>query len=147
MRTQKNQIALAELKFGYQALKRPVNVNKAKNSIKFLKQLRCKPLPGNACNWYALFVNQQHEVFCWHKLQQAETANRIHQMVGLAIACNAYGILVLNYCDVKTIKVTPLDELFVNTCFTTCENLRIEIIDYVICNAVGHYSFREGYLN
>jgi len=37
MRTQKNQIALAELEFSYQALKRPVNVNEAKNSIQFLK--------------------------------------------------------------------------------------------------------------
>lgn len=146
MRTQKNQIALAELEFSYQALKRPVNVNLAQNSTQFLKQLRGKPSSGKACDWYVLFVNQSHEVFCWYKLKrQAKPINCIQQLAGLAVACNAYGVLVLNYCDVKSIKVNPLDELFVNTCFNTCAKLNIEIIDYVICNAQTHYSFRDGY--
>ncbi len=33
---------------------------------------------------------------------------------------------------------------FVSTCFNTCAKLNIEIIDYVICNAQTHYSFRDG---
>lgn len=146
MQLTKNEIALAELKFGYHTLKRPVNVNLAKNSTQFLKQLRGKPSSGKACDWYVLFVNQSHEVFCWYKLkQQAKPINCIQQLAGLAVACNAYGVLVLNYCDVKNIKVNPLDELFVSTCFNTCAKLNIEIIDYVICNAQTHYSFRDGY--
>lgn len=93
-----------------------------------------------------LFVNQNHEVFCWQKLKrQAKSINCIQQLAGLAVACNAYGILVLNYCDVKTIKVNQLDELLVNSYFTTCSKLNIEIIDYVICNEQTHYSFRDGY--
>ncbi|WP_343523359.1 hypothetical protein [Pedobacter sp.] len=113
MQPTKNQITLAKLEFSYNTLKKPVNVNPAKNSIQFLKQLRGKPSSGKACDWYVLFVNQNHEVFCWHKLkQQAKPINCIQQLAGLAVACNAYGVLVLNYCDVKSIKVNPLDELF-----------------------------------
>jgi len=89
-------------------------------------------------------VNKAHEVFCWQKLKRpAKTINCIQQLAGLAVACNAYGILVLNYCDVKTIKVNQLDELFVNSCFITCSEVNIEIIDYIICNTLSHYSFRE----
>ncbi|SDH60596.1 hypothetical protein SAMN05421827_13125 [Pedobacter terrae] len=108
MHLTKNQITLAKLEFSYRTLKRPFNVNLVQNSIQFLKQLRGKPSSGKECDWYVLFVNRNHEVFCWHKLkQQAKPINCIQQLAGLAVACNAYGVLVVNYCDVKALRLTP----------------------------------------
>lgn len=67
------------------------------------------------------------------------------QIAGLAIACNAYGILILNYCDIIRINANELDERFLASCFNTCEEFKIEIIDYMICNPQSYLSLRESY--
>jgi len=93
-----------------------------------------------------MFVNEKYQVFSWYELtQQEQSPNYIKQIAGLAIACNAYGILILNYCDIKLIKANEFDKRFLESCFNICEELKIEIIDYVICNPQTYLSLREGY--
>lgn len=148
MRTQKNQIALAELKFSYQALKRPLDVSEAKFSFKFLKHIVCKPLSRYENEKYALFVNETHHVFAWYKVQEyGKAGNCLQQISGLAQACNAYGVVLLKYCNEKAIVIDDVDELFVNLCFDTCEKLQIDIVDYLICNSRTYLSYREKCFN
>lgn len=148
MRTQKNQIALAELKFSYQALKRPLDVSKAKFSFKFLKQIGGKPLPNHENERYVLFVNEKQHVFSWYKLQDfGIVGNYVQQIIGLAIACNAYGIVILKYNDERLLFIDSVNELFVSTCFDACEKVKIDIIDYIICNPKTYLSYRKKCLN
>jgi hypothetical protein len=122
MRTQKNQIALAELKLSYQALKRPLNVSKAKFSFKLLKHIVCKPLSKHENEKYVLFVNETHHVFSWYKVQAyGKVGNCLQQITGLAHACNAYGVVFLKYSNKKAIALNAVDECFVNFCNDTCE--------------------------
>lgn len=148
MRTQKNQIALAELKFSYQALKRPLDVSKAKFSFKFLKRISGKPLPNHENERYVLFVNEKRHVFSWYKFQDfRKGGNYVQQIIGLALACNAYGIVILSYSDERPIVIDSVDELFVNICFDTCEKVKIDIVDYIICNPKTYLSYRKKCLN
>ena len=102
MRTQKNQIALAELKFSYQALKRPLDVSEARFSFKLLKHITCKPLSRHENEKYILFVNEAHQVFAWYKVQEyGKAGNCLQQISGLAHASNAYGVVILKYCAKK----------------------------------------------
>ncbi|MGN8056354.1 JAB domain-containing protein [Pedobacter sp. 22163] len=144
MRTQKNQIALTELKFSYQALKRPLDVSKAKFSFKLLKRISGKPLPNYENECYVLFVNEKRHVFSWYKLQDfGIVGNYIQQIVGLALACNAYGIVILKYNDERPLFIDSVNELFVSTCFDACEKMKIDIIDYIICNPKTYLSYRK----
>jgi len=144
MQPTKNQIALAELKFSYQALKQPLDVSKAKFSFKFLKRISGKPLPNYENEQYVLFVNEKRHVFSWYKLQDfGMVGNYIQQIIGLALACNASGIIILKYNDERPLFIDSVDELFVSTCFDTCEKVKIDIIDYIICNPKTYLSYRK----
>ena len=144
MRTQKNQIALTELKFSYQALKRPLDVSKAKFSFKLLKRISGKPLPNYENERYVLFVNEKRHVFSWYKLQDfGIVGNYVQQIIGLAIACNAYGIVILKYNNERPLFIDCVNELFVSTCFDACEKVKIDIIDYIICNPKTYLSYRK----
>ncbi|SDG71944.1 RadC-like JAB domain-containing protein [Pedobacter terrae] len=146
MQPTKNQIALAELKFSYEALNRPLDVSKAETSFNLLKQLRSRPLSKDKVEWYIMFVNENHQVFSWYELtKQKQNPSYVKQIGGLAIACNAYGILILNYCDIIRVDANELDERFLKSCFNTCEELKIEIIDYMICSPQSYLSLRESY--
>jgi DNA repair protein RadC len=148
MQPTKNQIALAELKFSYQALKRPLDVSKAKFSFKFLKYIACKPLPKCQNEQYILFVNEKHHVFAWYSMQEfGKAGNYLQQMAGLAQACNAYGVVLLKYCNQKTIVIDDVDKLFLALCYDTCEKLNIDIVDYIICNSQTYLSYKGKCLN
>lgn len=144
MRTQKNQIASAELMFSYEALKRPFYANEAKSSTNFLMQIFSKSLPTKECEFYVLFVNKQCKAFCWYRLPENAKADVFAQQIaGLAVACNAYGVIIFNCCNMDKISISNLDALFIDICFKACERAGIEIIDYVVCTPTTHFSFRD----
>ena len=41
---------------------------------------------------------------------------------------NAYGIVILKYNDERPLFIDSVNELFVSTCFDTCEKEKIDII-------------------
>lgn len=148
MQPTKNQIALAELKLSYQALKRPLEVSKPKFSFKFLKHIVCKALPKHENEQYVLFVNEANYVFAWYRLQEyGKAGNCLQQITGLAQTCNAYGMVLLKYCNQKTIVIDDADELLVALCYDTCEKLKIDIVDYIICNSRTFLSYKDKCIN
>ncbi|WP_280739971.1 JAB domain-containing protein [Pedobacter borealis] len=97
---------------------------------------------------YILFVNEKQHVFSWYKIQEfGKAGNCLQQITGLAQACNAYEIVLLKYCNKKEITIDAADELFINICFNACEKVKIDIIDYIICNPKTYLSYRKKCLN
>lgn len=146
MRTQKNQIALAELKFSYQALKKPLDVATAQSSYQLLAHLRNGHFSNDKLELYVMFLNEKQQAFSWYELTGQKLASKcLNQMVGLAVASGAHGILILSYCDNEHLSFHKLDEYFVQSCFNICVDHKIEIIDYIICSPNNYLSLREHY--
>lgn len=143
MRTPKNQIALAQLKFSYQHYAQFLNLKATANTSNFLLQLWKEDNGAIQPKWYVLFADADGQLITWHCLQNTININEcVRNIVGLAKTCNATR-LVLAHHRLFNHKPNQTDQLWLSKTFEACERSCLDIIDFLILTPKNYYSFRE----
>ncbi|MFW0718831.1 JAB domain-containing protein [Pedobacter sp. N23S346] len=142
MPNQKKQFESAELEFRFQSLNEVIFSTENALIATLVHQLHGKTL-SNTAAFYALFVNLQNEVFCWYNLRNISDTDRVtQQVVGLAIACNAAGVILVQSHLEKT-TFNTFDRLLVLSIFETLELRGLDFLDYLICDNNTFSSFKK----
>ncbi|WP_131536063.1 JAB domain-containing protein [Pedobacter nototheniae] len=148
MQPTKNQFALAELKFSYQTFKQSFFANEQELSANFFMDLYHESKPASTNQFYAVFINNDEEILCWYLLPEViDIEVSCKQMAGLAIACNASGISIVHCSNADRLRFGKFDRFLMLSCFTACDVVGIQLIDYLSCSPMGYISFKNEFLN
>ena len=143
MHNSENQLALAELKFSYTVYPQLLKLSNTQQANEMLLKLWEQECQCKEQKRYVLFLDYEEQFITWKHLPNS--LNIAHEIAGMALACNAKGIIIshnrLNYP-----KPNFADKTLVTKTFRICECMMIEILDYLIITPNQCVSYKASIL-
>ena len=143
MQIPKSQLAKAELKFSYTPPQNPVKIRSDLQSVAFMREIWDDDLMAVQEQFYAIFLNNQHEVISWRCVHTGGADCCLIDakiLFALACGCLASSMVIAHNHPSGSFKPSFEDREMTAIVAKIAQIFQIKLLDSLIINKVGSYS-------